>query len=193
MASYYTETENKLSSAIWELLEAYPFRDITVTMLCQKAHVGRRTFYRHFTTMQELIRVDFLKMISIFTFEEAGASSLEEMMEVSYSIYYNHRKQLTLLQKNSLLQPLLYEMRYGTLFRQQQKIFMERTGLPDSMWDYVANTIASTHSALILTWASRGFKDDPKDLMDYELSMFSLMADPNREDTRDKFHRTVEY
>ena len=46
-------SENLLSKGLLSLLEEKPFRDITVKELCVRSDIARRTFYRHFHTVED--------------------------------------------------------------------------------------------------------------------------------------------
>lgn len=46
---------NALSDALFELMKHFPLEDITVTMLCDRANITRKTFYRNCESKQDLI------------------------------------------------------------------------------------------------------------------------------------------
>ena len=48
-------SENLLSKGLLSLLEEKPFRDITVKELCVRSDIARRTFYRHFHTVEDVM------------------------------------------------------------------------------------------------------------------------------------------
>ena len=56
------QSQNMITDAFFELLSQQSYDSITVTALCEKAKVGRKTFYRNFETMNDIImyRVDHL-------------------------------------------------------------------------------------------------------------------------------------
>ena len=50
---YYVE--QKLAEALIELLNTSPLNEISVRELCNKAGVGRASFYRHFQSKEEIL------------------------------------------------------------------------------------------------------------------------------------------
>ena len=48
-------SKNLLSKGLLSLLEEKPFRDITVKELCVRSDIARRTFYRHFHTVEDVM------------------------------------------------------------------------------------------------------------------------------------------
>lgn len=49
------QTKQWLIDAFLELLKQYSYNDITIERITTKAGLGRRTFYRHFQTKDELV------------------------------------------------------------------------------------------------------------------------------------------
>jgi len=175
VATYYTETSNKISESLWRLTERFLLEDITITMICQHAHVGRRSFYRHFKTKRDVLIYNIQQHLDDYSTYLAKAESMEEMMSLSFQFFYKQRKYLRVLQKNGLLSELSGIIQAGRLFDEELDIFMERYEHPPNMREYAANAIAAIHTALLATWAAHDFKEDWQQLAHFEISMFSLM------------------
>ena len=56
--NYHTKdhevVENSLTQALFELMNRKPFSEITVTELVNHAGVGRATYYRNYTSKEEI-------------------------------------------------------------------------------------------------------------------------------------------
>ncbi|MDY5060416.1 TetR/AcrR family transcriptional regulator [Staphylococcus simulans] len=48
-------TIEQIKSTLLDLLDTHPFETITVTMICERTSIGRRTFYNHFSDKFEVI------------------------------------------------------------------------------------------------------------------------------------------
>lgn len=59
-------SENLLSKGLLSLLEEKPFRDITVKELCVRSDIARRTFYRHFHTVEDVMDYALSHIIARF-------------------------------------------------------------------------------------------------------------------------------
>ena len=175
MTTYYTETSNKISESLWRLMERFALDDITITMVCQRARVGRRSFYRHFKTKRDVLTYSIKQQCEEFSTYLAQADSMEEMMGLSFQFFHRQRKYLRLLQKNDLLSELHGIIRSGRLFDVELDVFMERSQLPAHMREYAANVIVAAHTALLATWVARDFSEDWQQLAHFEISMFSAM------------------
>lgn len=53
--SKYLNTAQAMDEALMSLLAEKDFESITITELCEKAHVNRSTFYLHYDSMAELL------------------------------------------------------------------------------------------------------------------------------------------
>jgi len=45
-----------ISDALINLIQESGFRQITITLLCERAQIARRTFYRNFDTVEDVLR-----------------------------------------------------------------------------------------------------------------------------------------
>ena len=48
-------SQNMISDALLALMKQYPYHQISITQLCEKAGVGRKTFYRNFEDKHDII------------------------------------------------------------------------------------------------------------------------------------------
>lgn len=69
-----------ITSALFELLEVMPFAQISVTELCEKAGVARKTFYRNFpsktSVVERLVDQVFYDFRQKYDFQTSGARKI---------------------------------------------------------------------------------------------------------------------
>ena len=65
------KTRQAIRSSFLELLEEYDYDKITVTMLCERAMINRKTFYAHYAYMDELMD-EYMSDIAEEFIEEIG-------------------------------------------------------------------------------------------------------------------------
>ena len=174
MATYHTETKDKLSKSLWRLLESNTLERITITMICQEAGIGRRSFYRHFKSKWNVIEYEVKQKSDEFATLCTESRTMEELIEMSFRFFKRQKKLLSLLEQNDLMS-VLYSFMQSSLFESKLNIYMRRSGIPMYMREYVANAIAATHISLIMTWVNRNFREDWREFARFELSMFSVM------------------
>ena len=175
MATYYTETKNRISAALWLLMEKDTLENITITMICQEAHIGRRSFYRHFQNKRDVITFSFRLKNDEFSEHCSGIETMEDMIGKSMQYYRTQKQFLRLIQRNGILTEFNHVMQQSGLFSKMLDIFMIRCSLPPYLREYVANVIATTHTSLLMTWADHNFKEDWREIAAFEVSMFSAM------------------
>lgn len=49
------QSQKHICETMLDLLSTMPFDDITITLLCQEAHLVRKTFYRNFETKEDVL------------------------------------------------------------------------------------------------------------------------------------------
>lgn len=98
-------SKNLLTHALIELMNEIPYNQINVTILTKKADISRRTFYRHFSTIDETL--DFILHQVTLDFQqfqaEKAPTNFKALIYV-YFLYWNPRKDfLHILKDNGLL------------------------------------------------------------------------------------------
>ncbi len=49
------KSQNWIANALLKLMESHPYKDITVTQICHKANLVRKTFYRNFDSKEDIL------------------------------------------------------------------------------------------------------------------------------------------
>lgn len=69
-----------ITTAMFELLEVMPFSQISVTEVCEKAGVARKTFYRNYPTktavVEQLVDRVFYEFMQKYDFQKSGARQI---------------------------------------------------------------------------------------------------------------------
>lgn len=95
------ESLEKTSKALFSLLARKRYSDITVTELCLKAGITRKTFYRDFDSLEDV--VDYLVYSNINNaIRKQDPVSLEEYLAQFYNFFYTKQTSLTLFFKQGL-------------------------------------------------------------------------------------------
>ncbi len=105
-----TYVQEQITQALLQLMEQYPFHEITVTQVVQQAEVGRASFYRSYKSNEDVLRYYMTILIKNWgkKFEAAGnpdwAGSLLRH-------YYEHKHFYTLLYRSGLSHYMLATIR----------------------------------------------------------------------------------
>lgn len=155
-----------LANALLELMKNKPFREISISEIAEKADLSRRTFYRSFSSKEEVI------CFHLQTIWRKGALKLSADEDHSYyhtirwylELWYEHRELALLLYRNDLLSLLLQE--YNHLFRE---VYLMRKGNYPLAKQSEAMKYALSYSAggllnVLWQWASEGMQKSPEEV-----------------------------
>lgn len=156
-----------LTDALLELMKDKPFQEISISEIAEKADLSRRTFYRSFSSKEEII-CDHLEAI----FHSGVQTLLSEENDHScfrtirwyLDLWYDHRDLALLLYRDHLISLLMQE--YHTLFRE---VFLLRKGSyplakqPEAM-KYALSYSAGGLINVLWQWAGEGMEKTPDEV-----------------------------
>lgn len=96
-----TLSKESIRIALFELLKKQYFSDITVSKLCEKAGVGRRTFYRHYRNLREVMDESFWMIVEDFNEENKWPMQKEKIYDYFFK-WYRYKDYFLILHKNGL-------------------------------------------------------------------------------------------
>ncbi len=97
------QSQKNICESMLELLKTTSFDDITITMLCQQAHLVRKTFYRNFETKEDVL-ICMLDYHLLEYLEElpSHTHTLEDLSEHFLTFWQTKIEYLKPLQENAL-------------------------------------------------------------------------------------------
>ena len=166
-----------IENGLLELMQERKFEDITVTDLCQHLELSRRSFYRYFRDME-----DVLETLLDHTLESMIISNnpltLREL-EINFRFWYRQRP---------LLAALAYSGMYGKLVEHTLK-YAEN----NSVTEYLSESqktmdlnrelqlfVISGASSLLISWHAEGFQKTPQQMakIAYRMLYEPLLTEP---------------
>lgn len=143
-----------LTLALIDLMKTKPFDKITISELCEKACVGRVSFYRNFNSKQEIL-VKFLVACTDEWWQEFSQKPEEEFFANFWQSLLNEYKK----QKELLL--LLNQNDLTYLLRDHVFYCCGPSSNDDDRMAYLRALLAGMISGLIEEWVHRGMNDLP--------------------------------
>lgn len=95
-----------LAKGLLRLMEEKDYKSISVSELCAASDIARRTFYRHFETIDDVLSYQLGKLTEEFVsyfFQRYRSVSVEQMVIIFFEFWEQHLRFLQLLKKNHLL------------------------------------------------------------------------------------------
>ena len=153
------QSQHMITDALFSLMRRKPFQQITVTEVCEKAAVGRKTFYRNFELREDVI--DFWLDLRCEEYQEILLPVPTEEQLYHYCIFLKkYMNELITLYQNGL----------HPIVEKKFSIFMPYT-MP--LWsedpveqEYRSQYIIAGIDAIIRVWVTRGFQESVEDVVE---------------------------
>lgn len=112
------QSKEKLSKALLVIMEQYDFKEITITQISQEAHLSRKTFYRLFSSKEDVLTFLF-EHLHQECFSQIKSKQVQHYWDVVqlYFDFCEERKPLLFLLRKHHLLTLLFESSYQYAFR----------------------------------------------------------------------------
>ncbi len=144
-----------ITAALIDLMEKYPFEEISVSQICQEAQVGRASFYRNYESKKDILEKHMDTLIHEWgkEFEERGEPSY--FSESLLKHYYKYKDFYLLLYRHGLS-----DMIYETI-RSALKI----TEAPSNLERYGKSMFAGMLFGWIDEWMRQGMPEKPEEII----------------------------
>lgn len=157
------KTQADFTVAAFQLLEKYPLDKISIEMLVKRAGYSRRTFYRHFRSVIEIVQIRLTNLVfQMFTSLrniDDRENRFYHLVVCFFNFWQPYRDMLKILQK----QELLYLLRQITLQNIQNSRLSEILASdPDA--DYLQYYGLSGMFSLLEMWVEHGCDKSPSEM-----------------------------
>ncbi|MCC5911058.1 MAG: TetR/AcrR family transcriptional regulator C-terminal domain-containing protein [Clostridiaceae bacterium] len=160
-------TKELFAQALKNQIKTTSLQQITIKEISKECGLNRRTFYRHFKDIYDLVewiyQIEILDQINqdidFFHWRDGFLAILNYFSynkEISYSVFKtSDRKNLEKFLYSTMMQlitPVIEQESYDT-------------GIPQHKKDFLSNFYALSFTAIIIQWVDRGMKDNPEDIV----------------------------
>ncbi len=153
----YTKTQRFILNAYFGLLEEKEDDEISISEICERAEVVRKTFYNNFSSKNDLL--GFGINFFLDNWEPASLISEQTMPEVYRSAFelIDSRRELFLL----LLKRNLYKIAEEKLteYCLEHWQINQIVPFPNSFSEYYVPAMISAFVSILTTWIERGFAE----------------------------------
>jgi AcrR family transcriptional regulator len=165
---------DKTSKALFSMLSRKPYNDITVTELCLKAGITRKTFYRDFDSLEDVVYYLVYSNINPAILKD-DPGSLEAYLAQFYTFFYTKQNSMTLFYKQGLFYLISRSIR--SLLPQSDYLseLAIKAGFTAETINYFWNALVGQNALLLYTWVERGFAEKPEELTRMSLLMSSYL------------------
>ncbi|MDR3318793.1 MAG: TetR/AcrR family transcriptional regulator [Clostridiales bacterium] len=158
-------TQGMIADALARLLKEKHYAQITVTDICRKADIVRKTFYRNFSVKEDVINYILDNRFSHFSLvldNEPKIDALRIFCDL-YNMLLEYKEFLVLFHNNGLFH--IAARRIAELMR-DESIFTktDRTKLNPKYYKYLTAQIVATMVSIVETWIDDNFSDTPEEI-----------------------------
>lgn len=98
-----------ITNALFELMQSHDYSTITISQICRKSDLSRKTFYRHFTSKDDILAKKFLLLLEEFLSMLPCSEPISFLdMSSAYFEFWHKNKELLKLLKESQLLPSIF-------------------------------------------------------------------------------------
>ena len=162
-----------MAESLFRLLQRKAFADISISEITDKAGVNRATYYRNFTSKEEIVRFYLRGIMGSFLeeYETHDEISLETYLFGLFSHFFTYRLQLLALYQNGLSH--LFLDVFNELFEERQS---EKFHDPETQFNLFYHIGGIYH--FFVLWLAHDMKETPAHLAKIAASNFPANAKP---------------
>lgn len=161
------QSKQKMVQALLTIMKQYDYREITVTQIAQEAQLSRKTFYRLFSSKDDILSLFFDGLFQE-CFEQIKAQKVQhywDVVQVFFDFWESRKDLLSLLHKNDLL-PRVFEKSYQYSIQVfefvRSKELAASFALP--LPYMLAYSVGGMHS-MLLKWVEKGMDIPSRELI----------------------------
>lgn len=153
------ESRDRIREALLALMIQYPYKDITITQICQEAQIVRQTYYRNFEQKDDILRFHLDYMVHHFFADYFREDDTRTQLRTFFEYMLRSRDFLVLASENRLffmIEDVITQNIAGFL-NIRQIAGTDETKLKK----YVTRFIAATICSLLSLWVADRFDESP--------------------------------
>ncbi len=177
--------QRQLEAGLLGAMENCRYEEISVSDLCDRLHIPRKSFYRYFTgkdgALQALLDHTLMEF-DPFTlgYRKGRTRTVELDLESFFQFWLDHRKLLDALRRNALAGMLVER---SVAFALTDKALPSRFLPEDSpmMQEHVTSFAVCGLMSMVMSWHQRGFDRTPRELSGIAVRMLGQPLFPEPE------------
>ena len=159
-----------IENGLLELMQERKFENITVTDLCQHLELSRRSFYRYFSDIEDVLDSLMNHTFQDMAIADTGITVVE--LEKYYEFWFCHRSLLNALANSGMHSKITeYAMRYADAESLKRYLTVDDTGMDLSRETNLF--MISGLSSLLTSWHREGFQKTPEQMASIAYRMLS--------------------
>jgi AcrR family transcriptional regulator len=154
---------DEIATATFSLLKEKDYQDITVTEIAKKAGVTRKTFYRNFDSLADVVDYAFyFRMMPLYA--NSRAENFHDFLLDVFTFAATRKDVLTMFERQKLFPMLsLLALKYLPKSSYLQSVLTSHASDKDFV-NYFPTILIGCELGLLEKWTRTGFKESPAEL-----------------------------
>lgn len=168
MNSIGIKSRTRIKEALVSLMNEMAFGDITIQALSMEGDISRRTFYRHYTSKEEVLNdiIDELFNNYADSISDHGMVKLPDVTEMFFKYWYEHREFLDLIDRNNMIYLFLESLNeYIPVIYNRLKGQVELCD--EDALEYILSFSIGGHFNTFMLWIRNGTTISPETIKAY--------------------------
>jgi AcrR family transcriptional regulator len=162
---------DKTASALFELLRDKDYADVTISEVCAKAGLTRKTFYRDFDSLDDVVDFAVYARMKEYISNPAPVSFRDYTLQF-FNFCAQRKEVLALFEKQHIYSRFVNSLCSYLGESNYLKNLALNAGLNAENRNYFWRSLVYGECAFIEVWIQRGFKETPEELADLNLQFF---------------------
>lgn len=162
-------SKKEITDALLQLMQTYPYNEITVKQIILESHVARKTFYRNFLSKDDVLDayIDNIMHQYIRSLQQSADYRLSNILDIIFSFCIEHRKLLLLLRDNNLTHFLLKKWNTFIPMIHNQAVcedcILFQSFSPEEVSYIIALNVGAVWN-IIMKWLEYDMNDSPENI-----------------------------
>lgn len=162
-------SQKEITNALLFLMKKSPYEEITVKQVILEARVSRKTFYRNFSSKEDVLISYLHAVITSYTDKLLSLKTLtlSGILDVIFDTCEAHQSLLQILLSNNLQYLLLYELNLALPIIHRQIVSADNplfSGIPEKTVDYIIYFNIGAVYNILMKWLENGCLENPADI-----------------------------
>lgn len=158
-------SRKKISRALIDLMAELPYSEITISKLTEHAGLSRRTFYRNYTSKDDIINEHYYLIWEDYTraLKKEKDMSLKNVALVFFNTMQKHQELLNLFNQNNLLNLFLNQVSHLMIEDYSTRPASSHQ-LDTKSLTYITLFVSGGFFQMAKAWFDSGQKESPEEL-----------------------------
>jgi AcrR family transcriptional regulator len=164
-----------IAKSLFRLIHSKPYQTITVSEVCNKAGITRKTFYRNFASLDDVIDFSVYARLRQYIVVE-NPSSFSEYLLGFFHLCEAKKNNLALFVHQGIYDHFISGLLKYLPQSDYIHAFALRAGYTEETMPFFWRSLVGCESYLVSAWVRDGFKENAEELVKMSLLFFRTFA-----------------